>query len=545
MNRQLLITFFTLVLASSSNQTNASSNLRQQQRQLLKNERELQEGTSRIFARYGGPRGHRIAKKCAHKIIQDKDDDDIIIFEGSGLCMEQLQRDTDIIEAEFDNEVRALGSGGENFSSRRSLEEIIPWGLEMIQADQLEAGDNEITICIVDSGLACGHPDFDASMITGNDTTKFYGPIWKWDADVAGHGTHVAGTIAAMAGNDRGVAGAGHFRLHIARALGDDGRGYESDIRNAVQQCVDAGAKIINLSLGGPYISYLSNKFYTEVVEEQGVLIVAAAGNDGTADAVFPASHPSVIAVSAVYEWGTRWIHSNQNNQVEFAAPGHNVLSTTTSTSAVQVDGYGYPAFHIAGTSSDSMTGELVFCEADALRCKDAKNGGICIMAKDGTSIQDMIDSCRQGGGTGAVIFGADSNAGYDSWSVQQVDDFRAVAIKNEFGNELMGKLGESVSIGDYGNDHIEYTYTTQTGTSMATPHVSAAAALLWSHFGDCANHQIRYALARTADNPDGSCNEGYGYGIVKVSDAYDWLKENDCNTWSVPQLSQGGCTTL
>jgi hypothetical protein len=99
------------------------------------------------------------------------------------------------------------------------------------------------------------------------------------------------------------------------------------------------------------------------------------------------------------------------------------------------------------------VTGELVFCVADKSKCKDAKNGGICIMAKDGTLIQDMIDSCQKGGGAGAAIFGGNNNTGYDSWStVQQVDDFPAVAIKNQFGNKLMWKLGESVSIGNYGN---------------------------------------------------------------------------------------------
>ena len=181
------------------------------------NERELLEGT-RIFARYAGPRGHRLAKRCARKIIRDRDDDDVIIFEGNGLCMEQLQRDMDIIDADFDNKVFPLGSSGD--ASSRVLEEIMPWGLEMIQADQLEVGDNEVTVCIVDSGIARDHPDFDSSMITGNDTVGIFWK-WKWDTDVSGHGTHVAGIIAALAANDQGTAGAGKFRLHITRAIGD------------------------------------------------------------------------------------------------------------------------------------------------------------------------------------------------------------------------------------------------------------------------------------------------------------------------------------
>jgi subtilisin family serine protease len=165
-------------------------------------------------------------------------------------------------------------------------------------------------------------------------------------------------------------------------------------------------------------------------------------------------------------------------------------------------------------------------------------------MIKDETSIQDMLESCEAGGGAGAVIFDANTNRGIDSWSVRQIN-IPAVAVRLGLGSELMQKIGETVTIGDLGNDDIEYTYTTLSGTSQATPHVSAAAALLWSHFGDCTNHQIRYAMDRTAVSPDGVCNDSYGYGIVKVHDAYDWLLQNHCTGWDVPQTSQGGCTTI
>jgi serine protease len=541
--RTFLLSLITLAFAR--NEASASNNLRGHQRQW--NQRELQEGV-RMFARYSGQRGHRLAKKCARKIIQDNDDDDILIFEGDGLCMEQLLGDVDIIEADFDNEVYVLGSGGANTKDPiRTLEEIIPWGLEMIQADQLDAGDNEIVVCIVDSGIALEHPDFVSDMITGNDTVKFYGPRWDWKTDKRGHGTHVAGIIAAMADNGVGVKGAGSFRLHITRALGDDGRGYESDIRFAVQQCVDAGAHIINLSLGGPYMSYRSNLYYTQVVEEFGIMMVAAAGNDGTTDKVYPASHPSVISVGAVYEWGTRCHYSNMGDQLEFAAPGHNIMSTTVSASSVHTNDFAYHAVHINGALDGSATSELVYCDVDDSKCKNAKKGGICLMTKDGTSIQDMLESCQQGGGTGAVIFHANSDSDITNWSVAQgTITIPAVAVKRSIGSQLMLEtIGDTVTIGDADNDEIEYTYTEYTGTSMASPHVAAAAALLWSHFGECTNHQIRYALAMTAHNPEGGCDESYGYGVVKAEDAYEWLSENDCITWDVPQVSQGGCTTL
>mmetsp|Transcript_23296 Transcript_23296/g.67216 ORF Transcript_23296/g.67216 Transcript_23296/m.67216 type:complete len:387 (-) Transcript_23296:28-1188(-) len=78
------------------------------------------------------------------------------------------------------------------------------------------------------------------------------------------------------------------------------------------------------------------------------------------------------------------------------------------------------------------------------------------------------------------------------------------------------------------GNLNNDYTYTSKTGTSIAVPAVAASAALLWSHFPECANHQIRTALARTAWNPNG-CDDRLGFGIVQAKDAYDLLSRRGC----------------
>lgn len=73
-----------------------------------------------------------------------------------------------------------------------------------------------------------------------------------------------------------------------------------------------------------------------------------------------------------------------------------------------------------------------------------------------------------------------------------------------------------------------DYSYVYKTGTSIAVPAVAASAALLWSHFPDCTNHQIRTALARTAWNPN-ACDDRLGFGIVQVRDAYDLLSNRGC----------------
>ena len=159
-----------------------------------------------------------------------------------------------------------------------------------------------------------------------------------------------------------------------------------------------------------------------------------------------------------------------------------------------------------------------------------------------------MIQSCLDGGGIGAIIYDA-----YDrptaNWTVNY-SPLTVVTVSRSVGVTLVNqKIGSTVTIGDAGNNNVEYTYTLMSGTSMATPHVTAAAALLWSYFGNsCTNHQIRYAMAVTAYDPNPTtapgCDEHFGYGIPKTKNAYQWLLAHPCNTWSVPKKSQGGCTT-
>ena len=134
----------------------------------------------------------------------------------------------------------------------RKLVEVTPYGLELIQADELEVGPNPPLMCIVDSGIDLSHPEFDASMINGIDNdNRFWEEPMKWDSDGTGHGTQLAGIIAAIGGNNIGIKGVGSFPLYITRAIDDDGESFGTDIQTALQQCVEANSTII---LMGAYL---------------------------------------------------------------------------------------------------------------------------------------------------------------------------------------------------------------------------------------------------------------------------------------------------
>lgn len=289
--------------------------------------------------------------------------------------------------------------------------QTIPYGISLTQSDVMPAfPDSGVKVCVIDTGYALGHPDLPGlgEGLTGESNTAEAG---NWYQDGHGHGTHVAGTVAAI-NNEQGVVGAAPgVGLHIVKIFADDGQWtYSSDLLEGISQCQDAGADVVNMSLGG-YGATSTEEYAMRQFAREGMLLVAAAGNDGISTPQYPASYDDVISVAAVRE-DERWAPFSQHNyEVEIAAPGLNVLST-------------YP--------------------------------------------------------------------------------------------------------GDQ--------YAFSSGTSMASPHVSAIAARLWNAFPECSNATIREALTSTAKDKGRAGRDPYfGYGIVQGNDAYSWLAESDCESVTPP----------
>jgi len=219
---------------------------------------------------------------------------------------------------------------------RYPLSQRVPYGVDLVQSRQIPFGDSSsVKVCVVDSGFDLGHPDLpDASRVTG-ESAPGLGP---WFEDGSGHGTHVAGSLMALA-NDQGVIGAsngGEFDVHIYRVFPEEDTPVSSsDVIRGVQSCADAGARVVNLSLGctgNGCFSATEQQAFARFASE-GVLVVAAAGNDGR-DVVegtmpsYPAAYTNVIAVAAVDENAALASFSQRYPQVELAGPGVNVEST-------------------------------------------------------------------------------------------------------------------------------------------------------------------------------------------------------------------------
>jgi subtilisin family serine protease len=409
-----------------------------------------------------------------------------------------------------------------------SAEQVVPFGIDRVQAPQVWAEGFEgegVTVCIIDTGLYPAHEDIDENYVLGGVSQD---PASDWDADGYGHGTHVAGTITA-ADNDVGVIGVspGKVSLYIVKVFGEDGLWTTaSDLMAAAYECADSGAQIISMSLSGSAGPKAEHKAFNELYEE-GVLSVAAASNDGTRQRVFPASYDSVISVAATDINNNIADFSNQNRWVELAAPGVGVLSTVpyVPDSWLYVDDQAYVGNPMDFAPLGSETGLL----ADGGKCLAADGAGdwtgqVVLCERGDATFAEKVTTVMEGGGTAAVIY---NNApGLFSGTLGEADDWIvAISISQEDGQAALAYLGQEATV--VGALPIPgSSYEAWNGTSMATPHVSGVAALLWSSNPHLTNVQIREAMAMTAlDLGEPGRDIAFGYGLVQAYDALQYLE--------------------
>ena len=417
---------------------------------------------------------------------------------------------------------------------RYPLAQEAPYGIAMVQADLLShIAASSKTICIIDSGINLGHEDLpNNGTITGTSDTG----TGDWFTDENHHGTHVAGTIAAL-NNMEGVLGVlpnGDINLHIIKVFGADGWAYSSSLIAALDSCVDNGADIVSMSLGGSFKSKFEKDAFASAYAN-GIINVAAAGNDGNTRHSYPASYDAVISVAAIDSEKEVAAFSQQTNQVELAAPGVQVQSTvptgTGLATSVVVSAVEYASDAMEGSVQGVESGPLVNCQTGEYDCTDAA-GKICLIERGNISFADKALACQNGGGVAAIIYNNTAGALLGTLG-DVVVNIPVVGVSQTDGVIMLGELGNSSTV-DIGPSHYAYF----DGTSMATPHVSGVAALVWSHHPSCTNEEIRLALQMTAmDLGIVGRDDATGHGLVQAKMASDEISANGCPTSS----SEGG----
>jgi len=398
----------------------------------------------------------------------------------------------------------------------------VPWGITRIGAPSAWSSSTGagIKVAILDTGIQYDHPDLAANIkggisVVGDENSTDNA---KWD-DGHWHGTHVAGIVAAI-NNDIGVVGVAPAAwLYAVKVLADNGEGYISDVIEGMDWCVQNGMQVLNMSLGTAS-DVLAFKEACDKAYADGILLVAAAGNEDDNGVLYPAKYESVIAVAATDAYDNVPSWSSRGPEVELAAPGVNILSTSKGSNYAWADGTSMASPHVAGTAA------LIW----------AKNPGLTNVL-----VRSILQQTAQDLGP----VGKDNVYGYGLVMAPEygVD----VSVLPEYQSGLNGQtLNYTVTVVNAGNASDTYDLSVNDSlgwspsvspTSLAVPAGENRTSTLSVTIPDNAvgsNDNIAVTASSQADNTvsdSDSCVATSKVGRVKVSSPYKnypyWFKGN------------------
>jgi subtilisin family serine protease len=233
------------------------------------------------------------------------------------------------------------------------------WGAALTKAPTAWAvtkGFPSTVVAVLDTGVDQSQPDLRGAFVAGYDFVNN-------DADPSddlGHGTAVAGLVAARGNNGLGGAGScPRCSIMPVKVAAADGTASEANVASGITWATDHGARVINLSLGGPYGTTVAGA--VSYARSRGVLVAAAAGNNGNSNLVYPAANPGVLSVAASQPNDQLYSWSNYGSWVAVAAPGCDLTTLRgagygefcgTSASTPVVSGLAALAMSYAPTAS-------------------------------------------------------------------------------------------------------------------------------------------------------------------------------------------------
>jgi len=245
----------------------------------------------------------------------------------------------------------AADDGEETLVPNDTLYSEYQWNLPEIMTEtgwKVTKGSPDIVVAVLDTGVQSDHPDLKGRLVKG---VNIVDPSADPEDDV-GHGTHVAGIIAAEVNNNEGVAGMTWYtKIMPVKVLDDTGAGSTYSVAEGIIWATDNGAHVINMSLG----NYAQAEFLHDAIKyahDNGVVLVAASGNDNTERPGFPAAYPEVLAVAATDPDESRAEYSNYGDYIDVAAPGTSIPSTYPGSRYAALSGTSMACPHVAALVS-------------------------------------------------------------------------------------------------------------------------------------------------------------------------------------------------
>lgn len=406
---------------------------------------------------------------------------------------------------------------------RYPMAQTRPYGIDMVGAPAAWSSGHTgagVMVCVIDSGIKADHEDFAGLDIRGGYPTG-------WNSDSCGHGTHVAGTIAAQ-DNTKGVVGVatGALSMYFVQVFSGASCGwsYASDLIDAANRCktaADAAGKklVINMSLGGGTSNTAESNGFQSLYN-QGVLNIAAAGNDGNSSMSYPASYSSVMSVAALDSTKAKASYSQFNSQVEIAAPGSAVLSTYPIASATTtVGGMSYMVSGMTNTPQLSRTGAIV--NGGTCESVGSWSGKVVLCQRGNISFEQKVLNAQNGGGVAAIVYNNAPGSFGGTLSTPTATTIPSVSMSQEDGQEIVAsKLNQSTTVNTVANNNTS-AYASLDGTSMASPHVAGSAAVIWSSNLSKTNADVRDAITSTAEDLETAGRDNNtGFGLIRIPNA-------------------------
>ncbi len=423
------------------------------------------------------------------------------------------------------------------------------WGDNALRVQNLRVSGytgTGVAVCVGDTGIDGNHPEFQRKLKGFKNfvTTEANRNDPYALNDLSHHGTHVSGTIFAQLGAGTGAAGlqngmdangvvgvATGVNLYMARVLGDTGSGSSSGIINGVNWCAaqlksQGGTEnkvVISLSLGGGSKSQTEQRAYTSVWSK-GAMTIAATGNDGAAVS-YPAAYTEVVGIGAVDSNLAKADFSNFGTQVDLVGPGVDVISsvplgqgtrasasgggvTFTQVQAADLTGKGsFTGTIVKAGDGTGTAGANEFCGTTTRN--SALAGNIALIARGTCSFEEKTANAVASGAKAVMIY--NNAAGALGMTLTNSYAVPVVGILQADGQALLTKLPTTGTAAVTSADYESYN-----GTSMATPHVSAAAAVVWAAKPTLTNTQLLSLLTSTAkDLGTAGKDNNFGYGLV------------------------------
>lgn len=402
-----------------------------------------------------------------------------------------------------------------------------PYGIPMVNADIAWASHGTgagAKVAVLDTGVDTTHPDLPATL-----ATQSFVPGLTVE-DFNRHGTHCSGTVLGL-NNDEGVVGvAPGASLIIGKVMNNGGWGLDSWIADGINWAVTQGADVISMSLGDDVPNQAAEDACVAAIAA-GVVVVASAGNESTADPRYPASYPGVMSIAALNSDATLASFSNFGPLLSLSAPGVAVESSTPSIQTrVFFSALSRNAQNLNGSRGGSLPPtEVVDCGFGLIAADfpAAVNGKIAHIRRGNGTFQLKAANAVTAGAVGVLI---SNNSGGTATFTGNLNDTLLIpvfGISQNDGNLLQaGGITATMSQTNAGHQ-----YELLSGTSMSCPHVSGGAALLIGLFKSTGLSpalppaSTRWILEQTAtDLGDPGRDDTFGHGLMNVKAAADYL---------------------